>query len=87
MTATNPELINRGSIEPMSITDKEVTLDQIRVLTEMIEDHQDAIAGHGRMRRDLIMQLRDENTTYRLIANAMNKTEQNVYKIVKHRGK
>jgi predicted transcriptional regulator len=59
------------------------TLDEVRVMTRVIRDHQEQIIRLGKKRRVLVLALRDHRVTYREIAEAMGSTEQNVYKIIR----
>ena len=61
----------------------QATLDEVRVMTRVIRDHQEQIIRLGKKRRVLVLALRDHRVTYREIAEAMGSTEQNVYKIIR----
>lgn len=58
-------------------------LEEVRLLTSMIREHQRAILQLARKRRTRIVKLREHRITYREIAEAMGVTEQNVFKILK----
>lgn len=58
-------------------------LEEIRLLTSMIREHQKAIVQLSKKRRGRIVRLREHRITYREIAEAMGVTEQNVFKILK----
>lgn len=55
----------------------------VREDTEQIREHQRAIEGIGQSRKQKIMSLRSRLVTYREIAQAMQTSEQNVYKIIR----
>lgn len=61
----------------------ENNLDEVRLITQMIREHQRAIERLGEKRRRKILTLRTHRITYREIAEAMGTTEQNVYKIIR----
>jgi len=58
-------------------------LEEVRLLTSMIREHQRAILQLAKKRRTRIVKLREHRITYREIAEAMGVTEQNVFKILK----
>lgn len=60
-------------------------LEEVRLLTSMIREHQKAIVQLAKKRRGKIVRLREHRITYREIAEAMGVTEQNVFKILKER--
>lgn len=60
-----------------------IALDQIAALTEGIRAHQRGIEDLSQERKGVIVSLRDMKVTYRVIAEAMGTTEQNVYKILR----
>jgi DNA-directed RNA polymerase specialized sigma24 family protein len=64
---------------------KQVTmqLEEVKLLTSMMREHQDAIMRLSKRRRKIVLRLRDEKVTYREIAEAMGTTEQSVYKIIR----
>jgi DNA-directed RNA polymerase specialized sigma24 family protein len=61
----------------------ENALDEIRLITQMIREHQKNIERLGVKRKSTILKLRKHRITYREIAEAMGTTEQNVYKIIR----
>lgn len=61
----------------------ENSLDEVKLITQMIREHQRAIEKLGVKRRGRILNLRKHRITYREIAEAMGTTEQNVYKIIR----
>lgn len=66
----------------MSVEDL-ANLDDVRVKTRMMRDHQARITTIGQERRELVLGLRERGVTYRRIAEAMDTTEQAVYKVVR----
>jgi DNA-directed RNA polymerase specialized sigma24 family protein len=58
-------------------------LEEARNLTEEIRRRQHEIEDLSKARRTVIMSLREQSVTYRVIAESMRTTEQNVYKIVR----
>lgn len=76
-------VIDAGT-EGVSVDKRDVTgLEEVRLLTSMIREHQRAILQLARKRRARIVKLREHRITYREIAEAMGVTEQNVFKILK----
>ena len=61
----------------------ENSLDEVKLITQMIREHQKSIEKLGLKRRAKILNLRKHRITYREIAEAMGTTEQNVYKIIR----
>lgn len=61
----------------------ENALDEIKLITQMIREHQRNIERLGAKRKNTILKLRKHRITYREIAEAMGTTEQNVYKIIR----
>jgi DNA invertase Pin-like site-specific DNA recombinase len=59
-------------------------LDEVRLLTDAIRTHQSQIQDLGKRRKQLILRLRKQRITYREIAEAMNVSEQLIYKIIKN---
>ena len=66
------------TISPAEMLD----LEEIKSLTVLMRGHQTAIDEISTLRRKLILGVRDKRITYREIAEAMNVTEQSVYKIL-----
>jgi len=64
-------------------SEETIALGLIASLTEGIRAHQRGIEDLSRERKDAIVSLRDMKVTYRVIADAMGTTEQNVYKILR----
>jgi predicted transcriptional regulator len=58
-------------------------LEEIVMLTVMINEHQRAIKELGKRRRVAVLRLHKASVPKRLIAESMGVTEQNVYKIIK----
>jgi hypothetical protein len=66
------------TINPAEILD----LEEIRSLTILMRGHQKAIEEISTIRKNLILKVRNKRITYREIAEAMQVTEQSVYKIL-----
>ena len=66
------------TISPAEMLD----LEEIRSLTILMRGHQKAIEEISIIRKSLILKVRDKRITYREIAEAMQVTEQSVYKIL-----
>ena len=58
-------------------------LTEVKALTDLIRNHQNAIQEISQTRRNVILDLRKKRITYREIAEAMGVTEQSVYKILR----
>lgn len=58
-------------------------LDEVRLMTQMIREHQAAIVALGRKRRTRVMRLREKKVTYHAIAEAMGTSDQAVYKVIR----
>lgn len=58
-------------------------LDEVKLLTNAIREHQNQIQDLGRRRKQLILRLRKQRITYREIASAMGVSEQLIYKIIR----
>lgn len=58
-------------------------LEEVRLLTGMIREHQQAIVDLGDKRRTVVERLRKDRVTYREIAEHMGVTEQTVMKIAR----
>ena len=69
--------------DPTQTLQTDPDLDEIRLMTHLIRDHQRQIEDLGKRRKRTIMRLRSHLTTYREIAEAMETSEQNVYKIIR----
>lgn len=59
------------------------SLDEIRMLTSVMREHQRGIEECSKRRRTAILRLRRSNVTYSKIAETMGVSEQNVYKIIR----
>ena len=68
---------------PRKVDTNYPTLEQVRIMSRIIQDHQEQIIKLGKQRRKLVMDCRTHHVTYREIASAMNASEQNVYKIIR----
>lgn len=69
---------------PIDVTSPEAReLDEIKAMTALIRNHQQAINEISAQRKNIILGLRRKRITYREIAAAMNVTEQSVYKILR----
>lgn len=64
-------------------SEEQIALSAIAALTEAIRAHQRGIEDLSRERKAFIVSLRDMKVTYRVIAESMGTTEQNVYKILR----
>jgi len=62
---------------------EEAILHETRALTQRIKDRQSEIGVLSDMRRSAVLRARDAGITYRRIAEAMEVTEQVVYKIMR----
>lgn len=58
-------------------------LTEVKALTDLIRNHEQAIKDIAKTRKAVILDLRRKRVTYREIASAMNVTEQSVYKILR----
>lgn len=58
-------------------------LSEVKALTDLIRNHEQAIKDIAKTRKAVILDLRRKRVTYREIASAMNVTEQSVYKILR----
>ena len=59
-------------------------LDEVKLLTNAIREHQNQIQDLGKRRKQLILRLRKQRITYREIASAMGVSEQLIYKIIRN---
>jgi DNA invertase Pin-like site-specific DNA recombinase len=59
-------------------------LDEVRLLTNTMREHQNQISDLGKRRKQLILRLRKQRITYREIADAMGVSEQLIYKIIRN---
>ena len=59
-------------------------LDEVRLLTNAMREHQNQISDLGKRRKQLILRLRKQRITYREIAEAMGVSEQLIYKIIRN---
>ena len=59
-------------------------LDEVRMLTNAMREHQNQISDLGKRRKQLILRLRKQRITYREIADAMGVSEQLIYKIIRN---
>lgn len=67
---------------PMNSSD-ERNLEEVRIITQMMREHQQQIAQLSKRRAAKVMKLREHKVTYREIAEAMGTTEQSVYNIIR----
>ena len=58
-------------------------LEEVRMITDAMREHQSQISDLGKRRKQLILRLRKQRITYREIAEAMGVSEQLIYKIIK----
>jgi DNA invertase Pin-like site-specific DNA recombinase len=59
-------------------------LDEVKLLTDAIRQHQTQIHDLGKRRKALILRLRKQRITYREIADSMGVSEQLIYKIIRN---
>ena len=59
-------------------------LDEVRLLTNAMREHQNQISDLGKRRKQLILRLRKQRITYKEIAKAMGVSEQLIYKIIRN---
>lgn len=67
---------------PMNANDERY-LEEVRIITNMMREHQKHIADLSKKRAAKVMKLREHKVTYREIAEAMGTTEQSVYNIIR----
>jgi len=58
-------------------------LQEVRMITDAMREHQSQISDLGKRRKQLILRLRKQRITYREIAEAMGVSEQLIYKIIR----
>lgn len=58
-------------------------LDEVKLLTTAMREHANQIQDLAKRRKQLILRLRKQRITYREIAEAMDVSEQLIYKIIK----
>lgn len=58
---------------------KETDLDRVRMLTQMMREHQSAVVRLGSQRRDIIRRLRKSRIPYRVIAEQCGVTDQALF--------
>ena len=59
-------------------------LEEVRLITDAMREHQSQISDLGKRRKQLILRLRKQRITYREIAEAMGVSEQLIYKIIRN---
>ncbi len=59
--------------------DEQDMLDRIRLLTQMMREHQAAVIRLGKQRRRLVRKLRERRVPYKTIADVMDVTDQAVF--------
>ena len=59
-------------------------LEEVRMLTDAMREHQAQIIDLGKRRKQLILRLRKQRITYKEISKAMGVSEQLIYKIIRH---
>ncbi|CAB4156382.1 Homeodomain-like domain containing protein [uncultured Caudovirales phage] len=59
-------------------------LEEVRMITDAMREHQSQISDLGKRRKQLILRLRKQRITYREIAEAMGVSEQLIYKIIRN---
>lgn len=61
-------------------------LEQVRLLTQMMREHQNAVVRLGKKRRRIVRKLRERRVPYKEIADVMGVTDQAVFAdLRKHR--
>lgn len=87
----NEQTIEQGLPEPeITLPSPEFGLREVATITRLIREHQQAIVNLGKRRKKVIVALRhqyggrdgDQHVTYKQIAEAMETTDQSVYKIL-----
>lgn len=74
----------------ITLASAEEGLDEVRLITQSIREHQEAILKLGKRRKKVVVALRyqfgergaEQRVTYKAIAEAMGTTDQSVYKIL-----
>lgn len=61
-------------------------LEEVRLMTRMIREHQEQIVKLAKKRKARVMKLRRSKVTYREIAEAMGTSEQTVYNVIRSEG-
>jgi DNA invertase Pin-like site-specific DNA recombinase len=59
-------------------------LQEVRIITDAMREHQSQVQDLGKRRKQLILRLRKQRITYREIAEAMGVSEQLIYKIIRN---
>jgi DNA invertase Pin-like site-specific DNA recombinase len=59
-------------------------LQEVRMITDAMREHQNQISDLGKRRKQLILRLRKQRITYKEIAKAMGVSEQLIYKIIRN---
>jgi DNA invertase Pin-like site-specific DNA recombinase len=59
-------------------------LEEVRMLTDAMREHQTQISELGKRRKQLILRLRKQRITYKEISKAMGVSEQLIYKIIRN---
>jgi hypothetical protein len=59
-------------------------LEEVRMLTDAMREHQSQISELGKRRKQLILRLRKQRITYKEISKAMGVSEQLIYKIIRN---
>jgi len=71
------------NIVKIDINDDYPELLEVKALTDLMRNHQNAIEEISKTRKKVIISLRRKRITYREIAAAMGVTEQSVYKVLR----
>lgn len=61
----------------------ERALEEVRIITQMMREHQKQISDLAKQRRSKVLRLRQHGITYREIAEVMETSEQTVYNIIR----
>ncbi len=69
----------RRPVDPAAVD----LLEETATMARMIRTYQDEIIRLGKARRANVLGLREHRVTYRVIAEAIGSSEQNVYKIIR----
>lgn len=76
---TSSTEVSESTIDSMNARD-ERDLEQVRLLTQMMREHERQVVRLAKKRRRLMRGLRERRVQFRLLAEATGTTEQAVYK-------
>ena len=74
-TAVTAVLVAPGA----EVVNEDEALDKVRLLTQMMREHQQAVVRLGKQRRKMIRKLREKRVPYKDIADACGVTDQAVF--------